>query len=121
MSDEVILTDVPFVTPPPVGMPAQPDKPNKDIHDPDRFLMMAKRMAVDNYNKSRDAARSPELTMDAVYIVWFSKTLGNWKAIVASPIIKALIWEIAYNAHRKECYIEVYKKLNSVKVRIDQA
>jgi hypothetical protein len=111
---------VPFITPSPMGMPAQPAKPEKDIPDPDRFLMMAKQVAVANYNKSRDAGRSPELTMDSVYIVWFTKTLGNWKAIIASPTIKGLIWEIVYNAHRKECYVEVYKKLNSVKVSMEQ-
>ena len=106
----------PFVTPSPMGAT---DKPVKEIPDPDRFLMTAKRVAVANYNASRDAGRSPEITTDQTYIVWFTKTLGNWKAIVASPAARGLLWEITFNGHKNECYVDVYKKLNNVKVSLE--
>lgn len=94
-------------------------KSDSDRPDPDRLLMDAKRLVVDNYNEHREAARSSPLTMDSVYIVWFAKTLGNWKAIVASPVTRGLLWEVAFNGHRKEAYIDIYKKLNSVKVLVE--
>jgi len=88
--------------------------------DPDRFLMLAKRAVVMNYNKHRDPQRSQELTMGSVYIVWFSKTLGNWKAIVASPVARSLFWEITYNGHKSEVYVDIYKKLNNVKIPLGE-
>jgi Family of unknown function (DUF6275) len=94
------------------------EPPKRETFDPDRFLMMSKKVVVDNYNLYRDSRKSPELTMDAVYIVWFSKTLGNWKAIVASPVVRGLLWEVAFNAHKNEAYVDIYKKLNNVKVSL---
>jgi len=85
---------------------------------PDRFLIQAKQIVVDNYNSHRDVARSQELTMEQVYIVWFTKVLGSWKAIVASPVIRGLIWDVTYNGYKSEAYIDIYKKLNNVKISL---
>jgi pyruvate/2-oxoglutarate dehydrogenase complex dihydrolipoamide acyltransferase (E2) component len=87
--------------------------------DPDRFLTMAKELVVTNYNDSRPLRTSAELTVQGVYIVWFSKTLGNWKAIVASPVIRGLLWEVSYNGNRREAYIDVYKKLNNTRIKVE--
>ncbi len=87
--------------------------------DPDRFLHTAKKVCVDNYNLHRDSSRSPELTTDGVFIVWFAKTLGNWKAIVSSPVARGLMWEVTFNGHRGEVYLDVYKKTNNVKVQLE--
>ena len=87
----------------------------KEIPDPDRFLMTAKQLVVDNYNKHRDS-RSRELTISQIYIVWFTKTLGNWKAIVESPVARGLLWEVTFNCYKNEAYITIYKKLNNVKI-----
>jgi hypothetical protein len=108
---------VPFVTPSPMGDPPKLDKP---LLEPERFTRLARQIAVDNYNANRYAGRSPVVTMDQVYIVWFTKVLGNWKAIVASSTARGLMWEITFNGHRKEAYVEVYKKLNSVKVPLGE-
>lgn len=118
MTEEVVASvpTAPFVTPSPMGMPAKPQA--KEIPDPDRFLVTARKVAVDNYNRSRDSDRSPELSMDQVYVVWFTKTLGNWKAIVGSSTARGLLWEITFNGHKEECYVDVYKKLNSIKVSV---
>jgi hypothetical protein len=113
-----VFTGDPFITPSPMGMPAKPDKPARTFQDPDRFLSTAKQMAVDNYNRSRDAERSPELQLDQVFIVWYTKVLGNWRALVGSPVIKGLMWDVTYNGHRSECYVVVFKKLNEVRVSL---
>jgi hypothetical protein len=97
--------------------PPQPAEPEpKIVPDPDRFLMQAKQLVVENYNNHRDLGRSEELSMGSVYIVWFAKTLSNWKAIVASPVARGLMWEVTYNGNRGEAYIDIYKKLNNVRV-----
>lgn len=90
------------------------EKPTvKKVHDPDKFLTTARRLVVENYNKHRDPARSKELMMDAVYVVWFSKTLSNWKAILTSPVIRGLLWEVTYAGSKRQAYIDAYKKLNN--------
>jgi Family of unknown function (DUF6275) len=94
--------------------------PKPEVADPDRLLMTAKRVVVENYNKHRDNKRSCPLTMEGVYIVWFTKVLGNWKAIVASPIIRGLLWEVSFSGQRNEVYIDVYKKLNNVKISLKE-
>lgn len=113
-----VVPSPPFITPAPSPM-GMPEKP-KPVQDPDRFLRQAKQVAVDNYNKSRDPERTPELTMEQVYIVTFTKVLGHWKALVASPNARGLMWEVTYNGYRKEAYVEIYKKLNSIKVPVGE-
>lgn len=34
---------------------------------------------------------------DEVYVVWFSKTLGNWKALVSTTLPDGMYYEITYN------------------------
>lgn len=44
-----------------------------------------------------------------MYVVWFCKTLQNWKALVSGVYIKKYI-EVTYNGDKKEIYVDVYKK-----------
>ena len=87
--------------------------------DPDSFPQLAKSLVVNNYNRHRDVSRSPKLTIENVHLVWFVKTGMNWKAIVSSPIIRGLMWEVTASSYKNEAYIEVYKRLNNVKVKLN--
>ena len=44
-----------------------------------------------------------------MYVVWFCKTLQNWKALVSGVYIKKYV-EVTYNGDRKETYVDVYQK-----------
>jgi hypothetical protein len=85
--------------------------------DPDRFLTMAKRLVADNYNAHQDEEETPPLTIDDLYIVWFSKVLNNWRAQVQSSLVRGLLWMVTYNGPKNEAYIEVYRKINNTKVQ----
>jgi hypothetical protein len=87
---------------------------------PDRFLTLAKELVVDNYNRHHDSGRTPPLTMGDVFIVWFVKTLENWKAVVGSSVLRGLLYEVSYNGEESEAYIEIFKKINSTKVTIER-
>ena len=50
-----------------------------------------------------------EITPDDMYVVWFSKTLQNWKALVSGVHIKEYV-EVTYNGDKKETYVDVYQK-----------
>ena len=45
-----------------------------------------------------------------MYVVWFCKTLQNWKALVSGVYIKKYV-EVTYNGDNGEMYVDVYKKM----------
>lgn len=57
------------------------------------------------------------LARDEVYIVWFSKTLQNWKALVSTTLPDGMYYEVTYNGDKFEAYIDAYKKFENVCVK----
>ena len=51
-----------------------------------------------------------EIKPDNMYVVWFCKTLKNWKALVSGVNITEYI-EVTYNGEKKEIYVDVYTKM----------
>ena len=45
-----------------------------------------------------------------IYVVWFCKTLQNWKAILSTDIEKGWLFEVTYNGDKHESYLDAYKK-----------
>lgn len=50
------------------------------------------------------------------YVVWFSKTLKNWKAMVSTSLPDGMYYEVAYNGDAGETYLDAYKKFNNVRI-----
>lgn len=48
-----------------------------------------------------------------VYLVWFSKTLQNWKALVSTTLPDKMYYEVTYNGDKKEAYIDAYLKVGN--------
>lgn len=55
-----------------------------------------------------------------VYVVWFSKTLQNWKALISTMLPDGMYYEVTYNGDKSEAYIDAYKKFDNVTVRDNQ-
>lgn len=51
-----------------------------------------------------------ELNPDDMYVVWFCKTLKNWKALVSGVHITEYV-EVTYNWDKQEAYVDVYSKV----------
>lgn len=51
-----------------------------------------------------------------VYVVWFAKTLKNWKAIVCTTMPDSLMFEVTHNGDLRETYIDTYKKMDNRKI-----
>lgn len=48
------------------------------------------------------------------YVVWFSKTLQNWKALVSTNKTQLADYaEVTHNGDKKETYVDVYTKVSN--------
>lgn len=66
---------------------------------------------VFNYVKNHiDKIDNIKFTSDDIYVVWFCKTLQNWKALISTTIPDGIYYEVTHNGDTNETYIDVYKK-----------
>ena len=74
------------------------------------------RQLVFEYVKARLEKTDRHVTFaeDEVYVVWFSKTLQNWKALVSTTLPDGMYYEVTYNGGKRETYIDAYKKFDNV-------
>ena len=48
-----------------------------------------------------------------VYIVWQVKALQNWKFLISTNLNDGMYYELTYNGHREEWYLDAYKKVEN--------
>lgn len=77
----------------------------------------AKQIVIDYYNEHVEITETKKLTESEVFIVWFSKTLQNWKALVSTTIFDGMYYEVTYNGDKKETYLDSYMKWENVCVK----
>lgn len=77
----------------------------------------ARRIVMDYFNDHVDVTDEKRLTMDDVFVVWFSKTLQNWKYLVSTTVSDGMYYEVTHNGDKDETYIDVYKKLENYCVK----
>ena len=77
----------------------------------------AKQIVVDYFNKHVEVVHNKKITVADVFIVWFSKTLQNWKALVSTTVSDGMYYEITHNGDKDETYVDVYKKLENFTVK----
>lgn len=80
------------------------------------MMEKAKQLVVDFFNEEVDKTDGFTLTVDDVYIVWWSKTLQNWKALVSTTVSDGMYYEVTYNGDKQETYIDAYKKWKNKRV-----
>ena len=76
----------------------------------------ARKIVMDYFNGHVDKTDNKQITMNDVYVVWFSKTLQNWKALVSTTVSDGMYYEITYNGDKDETYVDVYKKWENFKL-----
>ena len=69
---------------------------------------------LDYYNTTPElSADISYITKDDVCVVWFCKTLQNFKVMLATPLIDSIFYEFTYNGDNKEAYLDVYDKMDN--------
>lgn len=77
----------------------------------------AKQIVIDYYNEHVEITDNKKLKESEVFIVWFSKILQNWKALISTTISDGMYYEVTYNGDKKETYLDAYKKWENVCVK----
>lgn len=58
--------------------------------------------------------KSDKIQLFDVYVVWFAKTLNNFKALLSTSLPDGRYYEVTYNGGRGETYLDVYIKFDNV-------
>lgn len=82
----------------------------------DAMMKRAKELVVNLFNNHVDKTDKKTITEDDVFIVWFCKTLQNWKALVSTTISDGMYYEITHNGDKNETYLDAYKKWENVRI-----
>ena len=77
---------------------------------------IAKKIVLDYAKAHIDVTDNVQLTLDNVFVVWFCKTLQNWKALVSTNLPDGMYYEVTYNGDKKEVYLDAYKKFENRKI-----
>lgn len=77
----------------------------------------AKQIVMNYFNAKVDVTDKKQITLDDVYVVWFCKTLQNWKALVSTNVSDGMYYEVTHNGDKNETYVDVYKKWDNFCVK----
>lgn len=72
----------------------------------DAMLDRAKELVVRYFNEQSERTDNFKLTKDDVFIVWFCKTLQNWKALVSTTVSDGMYYEVTHNGDKNETYLD---------------
>lgn len=53
-----------------------------------------------------------------VFVVWYCKTLQNFKALLSTTLFDGMYYEVTYNGDKDEIYLDAYKKFENRKVSV---
>lgn len=86
----------------------------------DEMLELSKKVVVDYFNENVEKTDGLKINKDNVFIVWFSKTLQNFKALVSTTVSDGMYYEVTYNGDKKELYLDAYKKWENKCIKVEE-
>ena len=83
-------------------------------------MKKAKNAVVNYFNSKVEKTDNFKITQEDVYIVWFCKTLQNWKALLSTNVSDGMYYELTYNGDKHELYLDAYRKWENVCIKDEQ-
>lgn len=83
-----------------------------------KFFELVKTNVASYANEHLDKSDSVKISEDDVYIVWYCKTLQNWKALASTTLYDGMYYELTLNGDKKELYLDAYKKFENKCIKI---
>ena len=80
-------------------------------------MKLIKETIRDYVNEHIEKTDKMQITVDDVYVVWFCKTLQNWKALASTSVPDGMYYELTYNGDKDEMYLDAYKKFENRCIR----
>lgn len=75
------------------------------------YIQFCKEQIVEYYNGRADKTdKNGSITTDDVFVVWYSKTLQNHKAMLSTTVPDGMYYEVTFNGDKSEAYLDAYKK-----------
>lgn len=79
------------------------------------FLNICKAKVAEYHNQKKDKTDTdPAMTVNDVFVVWYSKSLQNHKALLSTPVSDGMYYELTYNGDKNELYFDAYKKWENI-------
>lgn len=82
------------------------------------FIPLAKQTVLDYVQAHLDVTDDVKVSIDDIYVVWFCKTLQNWKALISTTLPDGMYYEVTYNGDKKEIYLDAYKKFENKHIKV---
>lgn len=82
------------------------------------FIPLAKQTVLDYVQAHLDVTDDVKASIDDIYVVWFCKTLQNWKALISTTLPDGMYYEVTYNGDKKEIYLDAYKKFENKCIKV---
>lgn len=78
---------------------------------------IAKEIVMNYVNERLEKTDGIQITKDNVYVVWFCKTLQNWKCLLSTTLPDGMYYEVTHNGDKEETYLDAYKKWDNVCIK----
>lgn len=82
------------------------------------FIPLAKQTVLDYVRAHLDVTDNINVSINDIYVVWFCKTLQNWKALISTTLPDGMYYEVTYNGDKKEIYLDAYKKFENKHIKV---
>lgn len=82
----------------------------------DKFFELVKQTVADYVNDRLDVTDNFKVDKYDIYLVWYCKTLQNWKALASTTLMDGMYYELTLNGDKNELYLDAYKKFQNRRI-----
>ena len=84
-----------------------------------KFFELVKDLVAKYTNEHIDKTDHADITSDDVFVVWYCKTIQNWKALASTTLRDRMYYEITLNGDEQEIYLDAYKKIEKRAIKLE--